>query len=248
MSHASRSVAVTRLACLLGAGAIGGCSVELVHGLDEREANEVVAALNHERIGADKRPDDKQGWWKVEVAGPAAASALATLQARELPRRRGKGVGEAFAEAGLVPSPSAERARLAASLGVDVARTLEAIPGVSLARVLVALPDPDPLRGEAAHPRTTASVVLRSRGPLSVEPAELRRIVASAVEGMLPADVNLVVTPEERADLAAAESLATLGPLEFSERSRPLIVALIVLPFVLTAALIAALLLLVRRR
>src|SRR5204863_291316 len=63
--NAARRLAVALVAA--GAG-LSGCSVELEHGLGERQANEVVAVLDRAGIAADKVADEAPGGFKVVVA------------------------------------------------------------------------------------------------------------------------------------------------------------------------------------
>src|SRR5262245_42841125 len=115
--------------------ALAGCSTELAGDLDERSANDVVAALASQGVPADRVGADRAQRFRVVVPAADRGRALVVLSERGLPRQRGRGVGEAFAEAGLLPSPIAERARLQAALASDIERQLENIPGVVAARV-----------------------------------------------------------------------------------------------------------------
>jgi type III secretion protein J len=214
------AVAAT-VAAVLGAS---GCSVELEHALDERQANEVVAVLDRSGVQADKAPDEGPASWKVVVPRAEAAQAFLVLESYGLPRRNAKGVGEAFGDKGLLPSRTAERARLAASLAVDLERTLEGLPGVAAARVHLALPDEDPLGPATDHPRPTASVLVRSRGPLSTSDADVRKLVAGALPGLQPADVSVVIAPA--LDDAPAPALVDVGPLKVARGSRRLALGL----------------------
>ena len=190
-----------------------GCGTELLHGLDERQANEVCDELETRGIAADKTGDDRAGTFKVSVARPEAARALSVLKERDLPREGGKGVGQAFADPGLLPSPTAERARLSASLAVDLERTLEAIPGVTTARVHLALPDVDPLRAEDGRPRVTAAVLLRTRSVLTLGSDELKRMIAGAVEGLQPEGVTLAPASRAPALFLLSGALLLIGLL-----------------------------------
>src|SRR5437016_5929773 len=58
-----------KAAQLLLVCALAGCGVELEHGLDERQANEVVSVLESAGISADKTPEDGQAnAYKIVVA------------------------------------------------------------------------------------------------------------------------------------------------------------------------------------
>lgn len=197
---------------------LASCRAGLEHGLDERQANEVLGALERAGIVADKAADGAQGKWKVEVARRDLPRAIARLQAEGLPRRGEQGTNEAFARGGLLPSPILERARLQASLAVDLARTFETLPGVAGARVHLNLPADDPLRGDATHPRATASVVLRLSGEPAPSEAEVRRIIAGAVGAIAVADIEIVRVAAGRAD--EAPRVVAFGPFQVEAKSR----------------------------
>ena len=229
-----------RRLALLSVLSLCGCATELLHGLDERQANEVCAELDARGIPAEKSADDRPGSFLVSVPRTDAARAISALAARDLPRQGGKGVGETFADPGLLPSPAAERARLSASLAVDLERTLEAIPGVTAARVHLALPDVDPLR-ENGRPRVTCAVLLRTRAVLPLGGDEIKRVIAGAVEGLSPEGVTLAFAPET--EPASAPTFARLGPIALAPGSRPTAVALlsatVALLFLLGGAVVA---------
>src|SRR5260370_13572935 len=57
---------------------LAGCGVELEHGLDERQANEVASVLHAAGVSADKEPEEGQAnAHKVSVARPDVGRALA---------------------------------------------------------------------------------------------------------------------------------------------------------------------------
>lgn len=207
-----------------------GCArEELLHDLDERQASEVVVALDDGGVTARKRrPGGAEGGYTVEVAPDDAPRALRILAERDLPRPRPPGFGEVFAKGGLVPTPTEERALYQHAVAGELARSLESVDGVIGARVHIALPEPDPLRpGERAPPR--ASVLVRCR-PVAcaavrqLEPG-LRALVAGSADRLEPGAVSVVVTeareapraeppPRPRIGLAVAlSSLASAGAL-----------------------------------
>jgi type III secretion protein J len=200
----------------------GGCGVELEHGLDERQANQVAAVLENAGIRADKLPDDGRGAYKISVARGDSARAFALLEKHDLPRTAQKGLAETFAEPSLVPSAVEERARLAAAHAAELERTLGEWPNVAVARVHVALPVVDPFGIEPARARPTASVMLKVRGPVA-EP-ELRRLVAGAVPELQQADVTLITTPAPGSEEGPA--LDRFGPLAVARGSRTTFAAL----------------------
>jgi type III secretion protein J len=211
------------LALVLSLGA--GCGVELEHGLDERQANEVATVLDSAGVAADKEPEDGQAnAYKIVVPRAEAGRAFALLEARDLPRRGQRGLAETFAAAGLLPSAVEERARYAAALAAELERSLQGVPGVMSARVHLALPPEEPLVGDAAHARPTASVLIKSDRALALADSDVRKLVAGAVSGLAAADVSVVIAGG--ATVPSAAPLEHVGPLRVARESRPLVAAL----------------------
>jgi type III secretion protein J len=184
-----------------------GCGGEpLLHDLAEREANEVLVALDEAGVAAEKaRQEGSDGGWTVAVPAGEAGRAHRVLAARALPRPRPSGLGEVFGQGGAIPTPVEEHARWLHALAGELARSVEALDGVVEARVHLGLPADDPLRpGARAAPR--AAVLVRCRPAAcgavrSLEPG-LRALVAGAADGLAPDAVAVVVA--EAAEAAAA--------------------------------------------
>jgi type III secretion protein J len=181
------------------AAGIAGCSgEEVLHGLDERQANEVLVALDERGIAAAKaREDGADERWRVEVPRGDGARAHRVLAERELPRARPPGFAEVFAKGSLVPTPTEEHALLLHALSGELARSVEAVEGVVEARVHVGLRQPDPLRPAGwGAPRASVLVKCRASACAAVRTAEagLRAMIAGAVDRLEPGAVALVVT------------------------------------------------------
>jgi type III secretion protein J len=215
--------------CLL---AVLACSDEaVVHGLDERRANEVVVALEEAGVRSRKRREEggEAPAWAITVAAGDGPAAQRVLAERELPRERPAGFAEVFGKGSMVPTPVEERALYLYALAGELARSVEAIDGVVEARVHLALPPDDALRGDRAPPPRAAVLVKTRAGARGrVEPLApgVRELVAGAVAGLDPAVVSVVVaeagalpvTPPRRAAarpallvLSAAALLGALG-------------------------------------
>ena len=180
---------------------------EILHGLDETQANRVVVALAEAGLqGRAERGDGDGAGFTVAVDSADAGRARRVLAERELPRQRPPGFAEVFAKASLVPTPIEERALYHHALSGELARSLETLDGVVEARVHLALPDPDPLRPESSRPpRAGVLVKVRpeARARLEALEAGIRSLVAGAAEGLEPASVSVVL-----AEAAAAASPA----------------------------------------
>jgi type III secretion protein J len=191
---------VRPLVVLLLATALVGCADEqILHGLDERQANEVLVALGERGVPASKaREDGSDAGWRVGVAPADASRAHRILSERGLPRSRPPGFGEVFAKGSMVPTPTEEHALYLHALGGELARSIEAIDGVVEARVHLGLRQHDPLRpvgAAAAAPRGAVLVKCRPAGCDAVRALEpgIRSIVAGAVDGLEVSSVSVVV-------------------------------------------------------
>ncbi len=230
-------------ALVLAVAVLAGCGrEEILHGLDEPQANEVLVALDEGGVGGRKlREDGADGRWTVAVAGSDAGRAQRILAQRALPRARPAGFGEVFTKGSMLPTPTEEHALYLHALGGELARSIEAIDGVVEARVHLGLPQPDPLRpGERAMPRAAVLVKCRPQACATIRGLEggIRSLVAGAADGLDPTAVSVVVAeaaesprapqppPRRRtvllvalAGLAAASALA-LGAVGLRARLR----------------------------
>ncbi len=183
---------------LVLAAALAGCArEEILHGLEERQANDVLVALDERGVAATKaREDGADERWRVEVAGGEAARAQRILAERDLPRARPPGFGDVFGKGSMLPTATEEHALYLHALGGELARSVEAIDGVVEARVHIGLRQPDPLRGsERTSPRGAVLVKCRATacaGIRALEPG-IRAMIAGAVDGLEPGAVAVVV-------------------------------------------------------
>jgi type III secretion protein J len=191
MSRTADVIALTFLA-------LAGCGrEEILHGLEEAQANQVLVALDEGGVRGEKRRDDgSDGTWRVEVAAAEAARAQRLLAERELPRPRPPGFGEVFGKGSVVPTPSEERALYLYALAGELARSVEAIDGVVEARVHLALAPQDPLRPDPAPPpRGAVLVKVRPGARARLEPLApgIQSLVAGAVAGLDASAVSVVI-------------------------------------------------------
>jgi type III secretion protein J len=211
---------------------LAGCTrEELLHGLDERQASEVLVALDERGLaGAKVREDGADERWRVEVDRGDAARAHRILADRDLPRARPPGVAELFGKGSMVPTPTEEHALLLHALSGELARSVESLEGVVAARVHLGLAQPDPLRPqERVAPRASVLVKCRATACAAVRALEpgLRAMIAGAVEGLEPGAVALVV----------AEAADTPPPAPAPARRAGLLVGLAMLAASAAAAL-----------
>jgi len=218
-----RRTPTLRLVAPVAALALVACGRdEVLHGLEESQANQVLVALDEGGVrGSKQREEGSDGAWRIEVGRSESARAQQILAERELPRQRPPGFGEVFGKGSIVPTPVEERALYLHALFGELARSLEAIDGVLAARVHLALPPADSLRLEPGPPpRAAVLVKARSgaRARLDLLTGGIQSLVAGAVAGLDPGAVSVVVAE-------AAPSSRAQGGSPTSER-RNLLLAL----------------------
>jgi type III secretion protein J len=198
-----------RLAPPLAAIALAACGRdEVLHGLEESQANQALVALEEGGVSAAKqREEGSEGAWRVEVGRSESARARQLLAERDLPRQRPPGFGEVFGKGSVVPTPVEERALYLHALSGELARSVEAIDGVLAARVHLALPPSDSLRLEPLPPPRAAVLVKARpgwRARLDPLAPGIQSLVAGAVSGLAPAAVSVIVTEAAPVALAPA--------------------------------------------
>jgi type III secretion protein J len=194
---------------LVLAAALSGCGgEELLHGLDEVQANEILVVLDEADVAAGKRREEgSDGQWTVSVGGRDAARARRILAERELPRPRPPGFGEVFGKGSMVPTPTEEHALYLHALAGELSRSVESIDGIVEARVHLGLPQPDPLRpGDRPPPRGAVLVKCRPASCDAVRALEpgIRALVAGAADGLEEGAVSVVIAPGAAARAAPA--------------------------------------------
>ncbi len=197
------------LAVLLLLVPLAGClKHELSTGLTEKESQEMIVVLKESGLDAMRVLSAKEREapsWAVFVRGGDQNLVLAwrVLQENGLPRDKVKGLDEAFANQGMIPTGSEERARMLIGLSGEISRTLRSMAGVADARVHVVLPENSPLVDRAQWAPPSAAVLLKYRGnqsPLTED--EVKKLVSKGVEGLKPEEIAVVmkrVVPNQQA-------------------------------------------------
>ena len=173
---------------------LAGCEKDatLHSGLEERQANLVMAALLDSGISCHKEPGE-EGTWNVLCTERKFAEAVNLLERLGLPQRSRQGVGEVFKKTGMISSPSEERIRFMDALAQDLARTISMIDGVVDARVHVVLPENDPFARNALP--SSAAVAIRSRwdADLTDLVPSVKALVKNSIEGLAYDKIQVTV-------------------------------------------------------
>ncbi|MBS0643363.1 MAG: type III secretion inner membrane ring lipoprotein SctJ [Acetobacteraceae bacterium] len=207
------------LPALLALGLLTGCGkTELYTGLNERDANEMLALLLRAGIATDKVAA-KDGV-TLSVDSARVPEAVALLTAAGLPHREFARIGDLFKREGMISSPSEERVRFIYGVSQELERTISTIDGVLNARVHIVLPGNDPTN-KITKP-SSAAILIRYKSDASIDALvpKIKELVVNSVEGLAYDRVSVVLvkaTADELADLQtlqqrAAARYATLPP------------------------------------
>jgi type III secretion protein J len=225
---------------------VAGCSVPIASDLGDNDSNRVMVALERAGVAAQKEPDpNADGKWRVTVARDDAAAAVGVLTEDNLPPPSAPGVLQALGKGSIVPSRTAEHAKLVAGTEGDLERSLLAVDGVLSARVHLAVPTESPFGQDEKPQPPTASVLIRHRGATPpIASADVARLVAGGVPGLEPARVSVVMTAVPEPPRRPSRSLSRFGPITVTRSSMlalRLVVGAAVLMNLLLLGLLAAL-------
>ena len=181
---------------LLAALLLAACEAELYNNLDQRQANEMVAALQQRGISA-QRMAVKGGQYTVMVDKGRFAEAINILKEAGLPKQEFQSMGQVFKKDGLVSSPTQERAQMIFALSQELSRTVSEIDGVLSARVHLVLPENDPLRQQLVPSSASVFIRHRSSTPVGNLVPQVKMLVANGVAGLSYDKVSVVLVPVE---------------------------------------------------
>lgn len=128
-----KNLAIVATLCLV----LAGCKQEnLLRGLEQGQANEVMAVLHRHNIESGKKDNGKSGY-SVDVGKSDFSAAVDILKSYDLPSRKPMQIADMFPVDSLVASPRAEKARLYSGIEQRLEQSLYTIGGVVSARVHV---------------------------------------------------------------------------------------------------------------
>lgn len=188
-----------------------GCGQETLYsGLDEREANEMLAVLLSNDLNARKTGIGES--LQIQTSRHDLPRAIALLSEQGYPREKFQSLGDVFKREGFVSSPMEERARLLYALSQELSQTISTIDGVVTARVHLAIPEQRVL-SDAVKP-SSASVFVKYRPDSTVaqQTASIKALIVNSIEGLPYDNVTVTFFPAGRAQRA--------GPAEHGPESQ----------------------------
>lgn len=176
---------------------LGGCKTELYGGLEESDANSMLAILLESNIDSEKIPNKKEGNYALNIDDSKIPQAIRLLREHGYPREKIMSMDQMFQKDGLISSPLEERVRFIYALSQSVQETLMQIDGVLIARVHVVLPENNPSQQEAKP--SSASVFIKYHPAYDLESmkSEIKLIVEKSIEGLSYDKVSVVMVPAQ---------------------------------------------------
>ena len=174
-----------------------GCKTELYTGLNEIEANNMLALLLESKISAEKIANKKDNTYSLNIDESQLSTAVVLLKEHGYPKEKIANIGDMFKKDGIISSPLEERARYIFALSQSVQETLSQIDGVLVARVHVVLPENNPV-GTPITP-SSASVFIKYNPayPLENMKSDIKLIVERSIEGLSYDKVSVVMVPAQ---------------------------------------------------
>ncbi len=187
---------------------LAGCQkVDVMTGMDEGDAVDLIVLLRQNGIAASKTPGGtgQDVLWSVSVRPTDASDAFLVLAENDRPRTAPQGFGELFGKSKMIPTETEERALFLQAQSGELERTLEAMPSVIDARVHLSIPQRDRLREVALGEKTpvpTASVLVKhwfedeELPPAArLDVAQIQSLVAGGIERLDRENVTVVLKP-----------------------------------------------------
>lgn len=187
---------------------LAGCSqvVNLQTGLQDADANEIVALLN--RYGIEAKKVQMKDGITLSVKDSEIARATELMRSAGLPKRRAPSLGDIFKKEGMISTPLEERVRYIYGLSQELEATLMTFDNVISARVHVVLPE-RVAPGEPIQP-SSASVFVKYREPFDADSNVFR--IRSLVAGSIPGLSN----SEDRSKVSIVFAPAAPAPQQLS--------------------------------
>ncbi|MBD1599515.1 EscJ/YscJ/HrcJ family type III secretion inner membrane ring protein [Pseudomonas typographi] len=193
--------------------ALAGCrQPELLQGLDQMQANEVVSVLQRNNIAANKRENGKLGY-SVQVGQADFAAAVDLINAYALPSRPRTEVADLFPSDALVASPRAEKARLFSALEQRLEQSLNTLDSITAARVHVSYDLDTGEGGRKAAPMHLSALAVYER---DVDPQalvnDIKRFLRNSFAGVEYDNISVVLNKRTLTQHAGPVTAASASP------------------------------------
>lgn len=216
-----------------------GCKVEVYQGLNETQANAMLATLLKQGIIAEKQNMGKTGY-TIKVDKDRLAESLELLRERGFPKEQYKSLGTIFSGEGMIASASEDQARLSYALSQELAGTFSRISGIISARVHVALAGMEQDL-EQRTPASAAIFLLHTPGsPVVNLVPKIRELTAMSVPELSLDQVSVVLVPvRETVTIPTNATFTTINGIFFHNGHMSyVLIIMMILSIVITGWLI----------
>lgn len=178
---------------------------ELVHGLNERDASEIIVLLAKNNISAEKKKEERNQeiFWTITVDTEDQIQAQGILVANHLPREQHGGLKGICDEPGMIVTEKFEKCQEILALKGEIINALESIPGVVKADAVLNIPEKEEFPSEDYQfSRPTVAVTLEYLNDANVKTdlteGKVQEFVANTVEGLDARDVKVIISYVEQ--------------------------------------------------
>lgn len=174
---------------------LSGCKQQdLLHDLDQQQANEVLAVLQRHNIYAEKNDLGKSGY-TITVNKSDFPAAVDWLKIYHLPARPEIEISQMFPADSLISSPRAEKARLYSAIEQRLEQSLRTMDGIIYARVHVSY---DIESGESAKPAQPMHISVLAVYDRGTNPEnkinDIKRFLVNSFSGMEYDHISVVLS------------------------------------------------------
>lgn len=192
---------------------LGGCKEqELVTGIDQSQANEIIALLQRNNIPALKKAEPKQGY-RIMVDSVDFPVAVDLMHSRGLPSRPRVEIAQMFPADSLISSPLAEQARLNSAIEQRLEQSLLTHNGVVSARLHVSYDiNQQGENDSSSTPRISALVRYRcDEVDETVLIGEIKRFLLNSFYKADYDKISVILSPQEDVEHVTPQSQQQQG-------------------------------------
>jgi type III secretion protein J len=203
-----------------------GCKIDLYKGLNEQEANQMLALLMINRISAQK-VDEPGGLLKLKVVKADFVNAVEILRQHGYPKRQFYSVNDLFPANQLVTSPLQEQAKLTYLKEQRLEQLISAMEGVVSASISIADPPQAENRREVIRPSASVLVKYSPETNMAHFINQIKSLVHNSMPGLSYEAITVVLQAtnyrflqQQIPEISPVKSLTTSGTV--TEVSTPL--------------------------
>lgn len=205
---------IIRILLLVSCVLLAGCEEELLKGLDQRQANEVLATLQQSNIVATKHDAGKLGF-SIEVSASDFPAAVALLRTNDLPSKARVEIAQMFPADSLATSPRAEKARLYSGIEQRLEQSLLTFPSVVKARLHMSYDvESTTTRGQAPTSHLSALVVYQHTEDEALLINQIKRFLKNSLPSVSYDDISVVLAKKVEEQYIPPPPAATQRMLE----------------------------------